>query len=233
MSGDNLNIVLFLVATTITIALAAMNAAGWRHPILIRSLFALAGVCFVIVAWLVLKFVSPAIAATINQVATHPVSWFVVLMFGLATLMRPTDGGRTSDSVSKPEISLDFVKNILISTYSPDSPALFIGTASDNFDKITLFLDYSAYITGFGISAWSQRRRIKLASFEPFEKGIRYEATIISRITNTDEKTAALRWGNDPNKDIISNDKYRARLRIYCVWQRAIFLFYVNFPLSA
>lgn len=74
MSGDNLNIVLFLVATTITIALAAMNAAGWRHPILIRSLFALAGVCFVIVAWLVLKFVSPAIAATINQVATHPVS---------------------------------------------------------------------------------------------------------------------------------------------------------------
>src|SRR6202011_1115272 len=111
-----------------------------------------------------------------------------------------------------PATSRGCVKNIWIDANSPHAPLLCRGRASQTFDKITLFIDYSAYFTGFGAAGWSQRRRIKLASFEPFEKGIRYEAPIISRLANKDGKIVTLNWGNDPDKDIISSDKYRARL---------------------
>jgi hypothetical protein len=74
-SGDDLTIVLFLVGTAISIALAAMSAAGWRHPALIASLFSLAGMClFIGVAWPALKTVSPPTTAMVNQVATNPVA---------------------------------------------------------------------------------------------------------------------------------------------------------------
>jgi hypothetical protein len=226
LSGDNLAIFLFFIGTAITIALAAMNAAGWRHPLLIRSLFGLSVVCVVIgVTGSRFKTVSPAVTGIVTQVATNPVAWFVILMFAIATLLlRPTDGSRTSGA-PKPATSLDFVENILIITYSPDSPALLLGTASETFDRITMALDYSAYFTGFRVSGWSQRRRIKLASFNPFEKGIRYEATIISRAPNADGKTAALMWGNDPNKDIVSSDKYQARLAFIAPGKEQYFYF--------
>jgi hypothetical protein len=83
----------------------------------------------------------------------------------------------------------DFMRNILINASSPDSPALLSGTASETFDKITLFLDYSAY---FGDAIWSQRLRIKLASFNPFEKGIRYEAVIFSRTLEREDSCVKL-----------------------------------------
>jgi hypothetical protein len=106
-----------------------------------------------------------------------------------------------------------FVKNILIDANSPDAAGLFSGTASETFDKITLFLDYSAYFIGLGAAGWSERRRIKLDSFDPFEKGIRYEAAIFSRTLDADGKTVVLHWGNNSgNTEIITNDKYRARL---------------------
>jgi hypothetical protein len=81
------------------------------------------------------------------------------------------------------------MRNILINASSPDSPALLSGTASETFDKITLFLDYSAY---FGDAIWSQRLRIKLASFNPFEKGIRYEAVIFSRTLEREDSCVKL-----------------------------------------
>ena len=39
MSGDDLTISLFFIGTAISIACAAVSAAGWRHPVLIGGLF--------------------------------------------------------------------------------------------------------------------------------------------------------------------------------------------------
>lgn len=229
LSGDNnLAIVLFFIGTAITIALAAMNAAGWRHPGLIKSLFVFSGVCVVIgVTWPWLKPVSPVATGIVTQVATNPVAWFVVLMFGIATLLLRPAAGRRSMSFQ----NLDFATNILIYAASLDAPVLFSGTAIETFDRITLFLDYSAYFTGIGQDSWSERRRIKLASFDPFEKGIRYEAEIISRTLNTDGKTIALKWANDHgNLDIITCDKYRARLAFTAPGKEQYFYFMLVAP---
>jgi hypothetical protein len=98
LSGDDLTIVLFFIGTAISIACAAMSAAGWKHPVLIRSLFSLAAVCFFVgVAWPLLKTVSPPATAMVKQVATNPVAWFVILILGMtASLLFPKRGGRTS-----------------------------------------------------------------------------------------------------------------------------------------
>jgi hypothetical protein len=104
MSGDDLTIILFLVGTGLTLASDAMTAAGWKHPLFIRGLFGLA-VIFVLMAatWsLGLKNISPAATAVVSQVATNPVSWFVVIMLGLAAaLLAPKRGGRTPNPVEQ------------------------------------------------------------------------------------------------------------------------------------
>lgn len=92
LAGDDLTIVLFFIGTAITLGCTAMSAAGWRHPVLIVSLFFMAGVCFVFGAfWPALKDVTPpSIAAPVHQISASPVSWFVVLILGLtATLLLP------------------------------------------------------------------------------------------------------------------------------------------------
>jgi hypothetical protein len=229
LSGDSsLAIILFFIGTAITIALAAMNAAGWRHPVLIKSLFGLSGFCVVIgVTWPWLNTVSPAFTEIVNQVSTNPVAWFVVLMFGIATLLlRPTNGWKGVSTQS-----LDFVKNIVIDAASPDAPALFSGTANETFDRITLFLDYSAYFTGFGLDRWSDRHRIRLTSFDPFEKGIRYEAAIFSRTLDADGKTVVLNWGNNSgDTEIVTSDKYRARLAFTVSGKEQYFYFILIAP---
>jgi hypothetical protein len=95
LSGDDLTIALFFGGTAITIALTAMSTAGWRHPVLIRGLFGLAAVCAVIgMAWPVLKTLSPAVTAMVNEVARSPIAWFAVLMLGMAAvLVLPKRGG--------------------------------------------------------------------------------------------------------------------------------------------
>lgn len=84
-----------------------------------------------------------------------------------------------------PKEDKGLVKNILIYTNSPDAPAMFGGIAAGAFDRVTLFLDYSAYYTALSSANWTQCRRIKLASFDPFEKGMRYEAIVVSRTVDT------------------------------------------------
>jgi tRNA_anti-like len=98
LSGDDLTITLFFIGTAISIACAAMSAAGWRHHVLIGSLFGLAGGCFFVgVAWPWLKTVSLPATAMVNQVATNPIAWFVVLILGMtASILLPKRGGRTS-----------------------------------------------------------------------------------------------------------------------------------------
>src|SRR5579872_2615965 len=97
MSGDNLTIGLFLIGTGIAIGLTAMNAAGWRHPVLIQSLFAIS--CLFILGgffWSSLKTLSPAVSHVVVQIGTNPVAWFVIFMVGVASAhLRPrtaTDG---------------------------------------------------------------------------------------------------------------------------------------------
>ncbi len=82
-SGDDLTIVLFFVGTAVSIALAALSAAGWRQWVL----FSLAGICFVGgLAWTNLKTVSPSVTSPIGLVATNPFAWFIILMLGAASL---------------------------------------------------------------------------------------------------------------------------------------------------
>jgi tRNA_anti-like len=112
LSGDDLTITLFFIGTAISIACAAMSAAGWRHRVLIGSLFSLAGVCFFVgVAWPLLKTVSLPATAIVNQVATNPIAWFVVLILGMtASILLPKRDGRTSpllENVTRIAVSQD------------------------------------------------------------------------------------------------------------------------------
>jgi hypothetical protein len=90
LSGDDLTIVLFLVGTAITVAGTAMSAAGWRHPVLISGLFSLAAFCAIAgLGWPLLKTASPAVTTIMNQIATNPVAWFVVLMVAVGAALLP------------------------------------------------------------------------------------------------------------------------------------------------
>jgi uncharacterized membrane protein len=226
LSGDDLAIVLFLAGIAISFALAAMTTAGWRHPILIRGLFGLAGICFVgAVAWPWVKSISPIVTSIITHLATNPVSWFVVFMFLVATVLLPGKI-KTSNNLPQSAASIDFVTNIFISTSLPDAPALFGGTASTNLERVKIFLDYSVYFTSLGHAGWSQRRRIEIAAFEPFEKDIRYEAAVVSRTVDANGKIVALKWGNElGNKDIIGGEKCRARLAFVTQGKEQYFYF--------
>jgi hypothetical protein len=86
MSGNNLTIALFLIGTAIAVAMAAMSIAGWKRPVLIWSLFGFAGILAVLgFGWPAFKTLSLAATATINDIATSSISWFVVFMFTVAT----------------------------------------------------------------------------------------------------------------------------------------------------
>jgi hypothetical protein len=157
-------------------------------------------------------------------------SLVLAIIFFLAGLGRYYwHGGRFSDSKAPLEApaaaDIDFVKNILIYT-SPDVPAMFGGTASENLERVKIFLDYSVYFIGLGFAGWSQRRRIELVAFVPFEKDIRYETTVVSRAVDVDGKIIALKWGSDlGNKDYIGMKKYRARLALVAPGKEQYFYF--------
>jgi hypothetical protein len=92
VGGDDLTIVLFFVGTAVSFGCAAMSAAGWRHPLLIISLFALAAFCFAFGAgWPAIKGISPpSLANPVREIATNPVSWFVILVLGMiASILMP------------------------------------------------------------------------------------------------------------------------------------------------
>jgi hypothetical protein len=91
MQGDDLTIFLFLIGTAVSVGLAAMSQAGWKHRTLISTMFgsaallALAGI-----GWPWLKDISPGVTAVVSQVATNPVAWFVVILSSaMASVLRP------------------------------------------------------------------------------------------------------------------------------------------------
>ena len=90
------------MGTAITIALAAINGAGWKHRALVVALFTLA-LAFLLVglAWplIDLKTLSPSIVESIDQISRSPVAWFVVLMVAIGSSFRRSNHGATAYAV--------------------------------------------------------------------------------------------------------------------------------------
>jgi hypothetical protein len=121
MSGDDLTIVLFLVGTAISFAVAALSQAGRKRPLLILCFFVLAAM-FAIAGsgWPLIKPISPRATAAIVQIATSPVAWFAVLVLGLtASLFRRKQDEKQSE-IKKPEekkVFIDVSPGYLIDLY--------------------------------------------------------------------------------------------------------------------
>src|SRR5258708_5192364 len=101
MAGDDLTISLFFVGLAVTIAATGMTQAGWKHRLLIFTLFAVAAVLFGVGAgWHWIKGYWPEASAVAATLATNPVTWFVVIMFGLGAILFRRTGIQT-DSISR------------------------------------------------------------------------------------------------------------------------------------
>jgi hypothetical protein len=104
VEGD-LTIPLFLAGTGVTIIVAGISQAGWRHHLLIRGLFAvgailvLAGVC-----WRLIGDHLPAVTTAVSGIATSPVAWFVVVLFALAVVLTRKPQNQAAIPIMRPII---------------------------------------------------------------------------------------------------------------------------------
>ncbi len=120
MSGDDLTIVLFLLGTAISFAVAAMSQAGRKRPLLIQCLFVLAGISAIAgLGWPLIEPISPGATAAIVQISDSPVAWFAVLVLGLtASLFRRKQDNKQVE-IKEPEkkIFIDLSPSYLIDLY--------------------------------------------------------------------------------------------------------------------
>jgi hypothetical protein len=88
MSGDDLSIALFLLSASISLLAAGMSQAGWKHRALVIGLFSLSGL-FAMAgsSWPWLKPASPNLTKMASDIAGNPVSWFVLFILGLASVV--------------------------------------------------------------------------------------------------------------------------------------------------
>jgi hypothetical protein len=97
MVGDDLTIALFLIGLAATISMTGITQAGWKNQLLIKSLFVIPALLLCVgLAWFF-----PGARSVIAAVATHPVSWFVTIMFGLGAVLF-----RTPSSIRAPVASV-------------------------------------------------------------------------------------------------------------------------------
>ena len=89
-SGD-LTVPLFLLGLGAAILLTGISQAGWKHPLLIKGLFALGGIiCLFGLFWPFFKVVIPVtLRRLIVSIGTDPESWFVALILALMAWMLP------------------------------------------------------------------------------------------------------------------------------------------------
>jgi hypothetical protein len=88
LSGDDLAIALFLLAAAISVAGTAMNAAGYRQPLLVACLFGLAVICAAAgLGWSGVRTLSPTFTNGITQIATDPWAWFFLLVIGMGAVL--------------------------------------------------------------------------------------------------------------------------------------------------
>src|SRR5258708_89027 len=97
--GDNLSVVLFLWGLAVTVGVAAMDAAGWKHRYLIQSLFALAILLALAgVVWVPVKeiikdgTVAASIAGTLTVLAGSWWAWLVIVVVLGGTISRYSQG---------------------------------------------------------------------------------------------------------------------------------------------
>jgi hypothetical protein len=141
LTGDDLTIVLFLVGTAITIALAAINGAGWKHRALVVLLFALA-LAFLVVglAWPLvdLKTLSPSIVESIEQISRSPVAWFVVLMVAIGSSFRRSSEGASAYGVRPSQLVAAQIDSLVENKPGPEtSPETSTPLQSLNSGELT------------------------------------------------------------------------------------------------
>jgi hypothetical protein len=87
MSENKFTIPLFLIATAITLVIAAVRQADWKHPALIRGFLVVATILFVAgIGWGWLADLSSVLTQIVKDVALSPVSWFVVIIVSAVSL---------------------------------------------------------------------------------------------------------------------------------------------------
>ncbi len=67
-----------------TLSIAGVQTAGWKRKLLIGLFFAFAAISLLVsIAWMWIKPYAPKLSAILADVATNPVSWFVVIILAL------------------------------------------------------------------------------------------------------------------------------------------------------
>jgi hypothetical protein len=87
LAGDDLTIVLFFLASAMTLGIAGAQTVGWKSKFLAGFQFLFCAVCLVIaVGWFWIKPNLPSVATTLATIATHPISWYVAFILAIAIL---------------------------------------------------------------------------------------------------------------------------------------------------
>jgi hypothetical protein len=92
----------------LTMIVGAIQAAGWRHRLLILGLIGVGSLCIVgAVFWPLVTFWWPALASFMSGAAANPSSWVALLLFVAAIVLfsvpRSTRGQPTKDSQDESE----------------------------------------------------------------------------------------------------------------------------------
>ena len=101
LQGDDLALQLFIGATALWAAGVAVTQGGYTHKLLVRSMFGLSALLFVIaIFWGKLKEISPGIS---SEVASFigPVAWFTLITFALGTVMVLDYRARMNTSIQR------------------------------------------------------------------------------------------------------------------------------------
>ena len=113
-----------------------------------------------------------------------------------------------------------YYEHIHIANNDPEGAAvLVLFTAAVSTPSVDLFLEFASFTSHMGGAGWSKERRIRIGAISPFDRKIVYRQPIISRLVANG--MSSLKWGTDPSNlnDLISQDKYRAKIIFACELQ--------------
>ncbi len=142
MSGDTLAITLFLVGTAVTLAVAAMSAAGWRHPYLIWALFA--GSAMLALAggtWWLLGPQLPKLHAYLSDITRNPVAWFVLIMVAVVAALWPR--------IYPKRVIIDLEQPAASDEITISSDALYVGNIQANTASLATEFFMEVHIQAF------------------------------------------------------------------------------------
>lgn len=105
LTGDDLTIQLFILASAVAILGVAVTQAGWTHKWFVRSLFAAAAALAILAFyWKPIREAHPEIGPPASDIAGNSVSWFALLLIGFGVVFFLDILARTGwlEVVSKP-----------------------------------------------------------------------------------------------------------------------------------